>query len=682
MKINETATVSRVINFDNQLRSFFDKYHKDIIESKNKALGQIYSEADLQKLIKELRPKFVYNFFVPILLGLIGNLKNNLPRVEVIPVTENDLRNVNLQQKLLDYYLYTANDIDYELAKAYLFALIMKIGWITVDYGYDNNPDGMVEIKFANPLQIKFDPNWSRKDCKDMKYLTSYAWMTPEEIVQKYAYRDEELAEELFEKMNEIIGYSPDIRKGKVTSWTTRLFGNDKSYYKEKGYDTYDFELENSYYRNGLFKVIDHYEKLAVPTMRVYDVATGQSEDITDKVIKDNYEIDPSTTLKDWYDNDKLQRQRSKYVEPIITTGYNEQIFMFSVIPQIHKQLYGNKLKVQKSGMFKHIPVFALDIGIDATETMSIIDIVSDPVTSYNLRRNTILTYLMKMSNKGYIAEDWAVDGYQDMFKDKRIGGLKTVKAGALTKGAIEEEKLPQYPEALARYSENDKEDLFTLSTVTPNYMGKQESANESGVLYKSRVERSDIMQTWLLDNVKNTLVLVSKQCIATGQRFIKAERTIRILSEDNQPEWLVVNKTVLGEIINDVGTGLYDTAIAKSPSGKTAREQEFEKLISLSQWIAQMFGSQFIDLREIIKASNLFNKDALLKHVDKVMGIEEKAAAMENIINFMKEYQTIAQNKLQQKQLAMQIQQLTPDPASKYIDMLKQNNLLQQIGA
>lgn len=681
MQVNDTAVVSRVVSFDNQLRGFFDDFHEDLVESKNKALGQIYSDADIRKLIKEMRPKFVYNLFIPVLLGLIGNLKNNLPKVDVIPTTQDDIKNVELHQKLLEYYLYQANDIDYELSKAYLFSLIMKIGWLVVDYGFDKNPDGMVEINFAHPLQIKFDPNWQRKDCTDLNFITSYAWMTPEEIVQRYANRDSDLAEELYQAMNEVIGYSPDIKKGKVTSWTTRLFGTSKGYYKGKGYDAYkDEQIQNSWYNNGLFKVIDHYEVLSVPTMRVYDSATGVSEDITDKVMKDNYEIDPSTTLKDWYDNDKLQQVRAGYIEPLITTSYKKQRFMFSVLPHLHKVLYTDKMKVQ-SGMFKHIPVFALDIGIDATETMSIIDIIADPVASYNLRRNTILTYLMKMSNKGYIAEEWAIDGYTESFLNNKIGALKVVKNGALTRGAIEEEKMIQYPEALSRYGEQDKEDLFTMTGITPNYLGKKEAANESGILFQSRVERGDVMQQWLLQNVSDALVLVSKQAIATGQRFIRADRTIRIITEENQPEFLTVNKNVFGEIINDVGGGFYDVRISKNPAGKFAREQEFEKLISISQWIAQIFGSQFIDIREILKASNLYNKDKMLRYAEKVMQIDEQIATFENIMNFQKELQNIAQSKLQQRILAQQVEQQKQHPAEKYINLLKENNLLTNYG-
>lgn len=681
LKVNDTAVVSRVISFDNQLKAVFDDFHQDLINSKNKALGKIYSDADINKLIRELRPKFVYNFFVPVLLGLVGNIKNNLPKIDILPTTEDDIRGVQLQQKLLDYYLYQANDIDYELAKAYLFALIMKIGWLTVEYGYNKNPDGMVEINFTNPLQIKFDPNWSRKDMNDCKYITSYAWLTPEEIVQKYAARDSNFAEELFDEMNKVIGYDSEIRKSKVTSWTTRLFGHSRLPQTGKtGYEQDNYFYKDSYYQNGLFKVIDHYEVLAVPTMRLRDLATGESLDITDEVIKKDYEINPATTLSNWYDNDKLQMIRAKYQEPVITTGYREQKFMFSVIPHIHKMLYADKLKVQRH--FKHIPLFALDIGIDATETLSMIDIISDPVTSYNLRRNTMLTYLMRMSNKGYIAEEWAIDGYEDMFENKKIGAIKKVKAGALTKGAIEEEKLPQFPEALSRYADQDKEDLWTLSSVTPNYLGKQESAQESGVLYNSRVERSDVLQTWFIDNLKNALVMVGEQAIATGQRFIRSERVLRIITEENQPEFLIVNKYALGQIINDVGAGYYDLRVSKSPSGKFAKEIEFEKLISMAQFIAGTFGAQFIDLREILKASNLYNKNELIRHVDKIMQQESDIATIANIFNFQKELQNIAQSKIQQQLLSKQLQiNDAENPVMPDLKLAKQDKLLNNIG-
>ncbi len=241
---------------------------------------------------------------------------------------------------------------------------------------------------------------------------------------------------------------------------------------------------------------------------------------------------------------------------------------------------------------------------------------------------------------------------------------------------------MPQFPEALSRYADQDKADLWTLSSVTPNFLGQQESAQESGVLYNSRVERSDVLQSWLIDNVKNALVMVGEQAIATGQRFLKAERVLRIITEENQPEFLIINKYALGSIINDVGSGLYDLRVSKSPSGKFAKEIEFEKLISMAQWIASTFGVQFVDLREILKASNLYNKQEMIRHVDKVMQMESEIATMENIFNFQKELQNIAQSKMQQRLLAQQLQ--APNQQEQIIqpdlELSKQNKLLSNI--
>lgn len=677
LNFDENAILSRVISYENQLDGYFSDFHSDVRESKNQALGMIYSDADIRKLIKEMRPKFVYNLFIPVLLGLVGSIKNNLPKLDVVPVTSGDVQTAELQQKLLDYYFYNANDIDYELAKSYLFALIGKIGWIAVDYSYEKNPDGMVDIRWVNPLQIKFDPNWSRRDASDMRYLTSYAWMTPEEMVTRYAARDEELAEKIFEESKNLLGYDPSVSKSKVTSWTTRLFGSTKQYSRNKGFDTENYQEEGQWFRDGLFKVIDFYEVLSVPTMRVYDTVTGQSEDITDKVMKDNYVINPATTLKDWYDNDKLQQVRSQFVEPLITTRYRQQRFMYSVVPAIQTVLYANKLKVQ-TNTFKHIPIFALDIGESALETKSVIDVIRDPVTSYNLRRNTILTYLMKMSNRGWIAEENAIDGYEQQFLNNTIGGLKKVKPGALTRGAIQEEPLPPYPEALSRYSEQDKEDVYSLTPITPNYTGRKESANESGVLFAQRTERADVMQEWLIDNLSASLVNVGRLALATGQRFLRSERVIRIAEEEKEPEYLIINKEAFGTVINDVSLGIYDVSVSKSPSGKFAKEREFEKLINMAQFIIQNYGSQFIDPREILRASNLFSREKLVNHINKIMKEDEMLATMEKIFDFQTQLQNLAQQRLQARQLASELDAGNQDEQiARPLQLAKQKNLL-----
>lgn len=626
-KYENPGIVARIGSAEMDLASKFTTFHQDVLSNFYRLAGHIYSGADLRKLKLENRPDFEWNLFLPIILSIVGNFKAAIPGVDFYGITPDDHKGATLQKALNEYGLNIANDISYELSKAFLYAVVGKIGWLKTTWGYSDDPEGMAEIRWYDSLRLKFDVNWQRRDTKDLRFMSDAGWYEANEIIQMYAKKDPSLRDEIYEKATLIVGESA-LKSGKMKkmmlTWAERFLNTSLDYQGRKhGYDQYtndiNYQFGGTWYRgDGRFKVVDWYEKRLEPRMEILDLDTGKKDDITDDVaVQDKekrYERD------EWFDRDKLMLVKERYSTPKITQVWDEVIWQTSIVPALNLVLHDDKQKYQ-SGYFKFVPVLCFDFHPDVMEYKSIMDHIVDPVSSYNLRRNTMLTYLMKMANGGYLAEQGAVKGFEDELLSNEIGGLKKVQDGALTQKKIIPIAPAPYPEGLSRFNEEEKSDLQMISGSTPNVRGQQEISQESGVLFEQKVQQADIMQEWISDNAQAALVITSKNLIAMYQRFMTMPRMIMLLRDDTDPYWIELNKFYLGQILNNVSYGRYNVRVSKQPYGRYARDKEYQKQMQMDQYLVSTFGAQFVDPRISIELSGLSSAQKMIQHINQVMG-------------------------------------------------------------
>ena len=533
--------------------------------------------------ISSERPNFEWNLFLPIILSIVGNFKGQVPGLEFTGISPQDQQGADLHQTLSNYFLTQANDIEYEISKAFLWAVVGRIGWLKTSWSYLKDPDGMILIEWYDSLRIKFDTNWRKRDTSDMRYMSDSGFYEASEIIDIYAKNNHSLRDEIYEKARMIVGDSA-LKKGKMKkmllTWAERFLNASLDYQGQKhGFDSFsDADVAYNYgatwYNgDGRFKVIDWYEKRQQPIMTVTDLKTGLSQDITD-LVKDKKR--DSLSEKNWYDSQKLQQILQQYNEPKIREVWRDVIWQTSVVPALNLKLYDDMQKYQ-NGNFKFVPVLAHDFHPDILETKSVLDNIIDPVSSYNLRRNTMLTYVMKVTQGGWIAEQGAVKGFEDELMSNELVGLKKVADGAISNKRMIKLEPPVMPQGLLEESMLEKEDTNTISGQGPNMQGRKESAKETGKLYEQRVAQASLLQDWLNDNAQYALVMVAQNNLALAQKYLILPRVIPLLGDDSDPQWLQLNASIMGKLLNDVSFGRYRIKISKNPLGKKALELEFQ---------------------------------------------------------------------------------------------------------
>lgn len=607
----DIEVIARVVQADTQLTVQFQNFHKQILENFNLLAGYLLSEGDKAKLRREARPDFEYNVILPIILRIVGDFKNSLPGVNVFGVTDDDEAYAEMMNKLNYHFLFNVNQFEYVFAKAFLDAVVGRIGWVVQDYSYENDPRGNILIQHWSNLRLKFDTAVTDlRTQKGMNFICDNSWYSPEELQNLYANKKPDLWEEINDKSIGVLG--EDSRKKKLLlSWAERIFGKLEDYIRDfKGYDSDSLKFSGMSQwvdvRNGLFRTVEWYEKRNYRTMSMTDLVSGQKYDVTDLVQKENAGSSP-----EWYDRAKIDALKGQFAfPPMIDEDFTTKIMQTVVCPGLNLKLYDAPAPIQKR--FKYTPIFCFDFHPDVLETKSVVDAIRDPAKSINLRKNTMLTYLMRISHNEVWAESTAISDW-DSWNSNEIGRVKIVNPGNLEK--VKRVETANFPSGLDRYQQEDMEMLKFIPGSSDNSMGRQESTGESGVLYNQRVQQSEIMQEWINENAQGAMKAITRNNIDLAQKYLTTQRVIRITSEFDDPIRMMINVRVAGQVINDITKGEFDCEISPVPFGKNQKAKEWNEILQLVQILMSM-NPMYVDPIEVVKASPIRNKRAFLKRI------------------------------------------------------------------
>jgi hypothetical protein len=619
-EFEDLHSIIRISSLSVQLEQQFKTFFNEQLQNFALATGKILSTADLNKLTNERRPNFQINLFHPLLLQVAGNFKGNMPGIEFSGRNRDDHERATMFNDLNNYILYTGNDIVYEMAKAYIASQIGRISWIKQEHTYDNDDEGMVDIRYYNKF-LKFDARVDERRFEHCNFILDETWLYPEELITTYAKKNPKLAAEIDNQAKMLLGTDARSRK-LILSWAERLMNLTIDYSGETvGYDSMRvaYDLNGDYHTpDGRFRAIDMYERRMVNKMKIYDRLAGYEYDITDMVKTKDFG-------RDWFDKDKLQVVTSRMAdpEPYIEESAESKIYQTSVIPGMNIKAFDGLQQLQNKN-FKFTACLAYDWHPDILQMKSMIDMVKDSVKSYNHRDNTNLTYLMRSAHGGAYIEKKYTRGLEDQMNKSKIAGFTVVGDGAISKKGIMERGVPSVNASVERYQLLKKEEVEQISGVTPNARGLQESAGEPAKLFQSKVLQSEVMQEWASENAQAALLQICKNNLFYIQNFFTEERTFKIMNEQDNPYWLTVNKKIGDEVLNNTTVGKYDVVISKTPYGRMAKEQNKGKMLEMINILATL-NPAFVDPKAVIDIYEPKNRQDWLTRIEKIEGITQQ---------------------------------------------------------
>ena len=651
-KYEDTQTIAAVTRIETNYIQHFHPYFQEMMQNYKRVAGYIYSEADLNKLRIEERPSFVYNLLLPKMMNLAGAFINNESKVEAQPRTPGDFQLSAILCDLLDFGHYTVNNLSREQATAFMCAAIGRVGWIYQYWSYLEDPEGNMIAENFDPFRLMWDGGQPRRGLKRANCIIDRGWYTPEELINIFGQDDEDLAAEIYEKAKMYLGHDPK-KDDKLIRFIERIWGRDLSYKgDDQGYDSVTRLVDGLLYNNGnyfdtirgMFKVTEAHERRMEKVLVMYDPTSNQELNATKFV---NFSKDG----KKW-DDQKMAILQQNYPFAKYFTRTINQIYQTSVCPAMNLKLYDAPYDIQNGNM-KFTPTFCFDFGPDSLEWKSYVDLLKDPVASFNLNQNTIQTYLMKSTHGETWVEDDALGDHEAEFLQNKIGAVKYVNKGTIAQAKIKRIDPPILPNSLLQQNDMNMSIMATLSGLHDNSEGAKETANEPGVAVQMRINQSDKMMAWVQDNAIQSLIPIGQNTLSYYQHYLTPGRLLKICQDETNPYWLQINQDSIDKFVYDskgnlnqtikipgnIKTVLYDIILSKVPFGQGQKDREFQQVMYVSNALA-LINPALVSPEIMVKSSGMRLKDEYLAHIKRVIGDGGQGTLQE------------------QQQLAMDIQQ------------------------
>lgn len=154
--------------------------------------------------------------------------------------------------------------------------------------------------------------------------------------------------------------------------------------------------------------------------------------------------------------------------------------------------------------------------------------------------------------------------------------------------GSPSREPMAQLPTALANLSAIATDELKAATGVYDASIGNR-SNESSGRAILARKNEGDIANFVYVDNQVKALKRLGEILVDAIPHYYDAERSIRILGEDNAEKYVQINRPMVDEqtgetyILNDLSRGKYDVAVTVGKSFDTARMELAEAAQALS---------------------------------------------------------------------------------------------------
>jgi hypothetical protein len=530
------------------------------------------SQSVREMLREDMRPELEFNSLLPLIVYMAGMIAKNKVRMQANPIRKGD-EDKSQMHTLLNEWAMNNCDGDYEQAKAAVNAAICGIGW-TNNY-WDMVADKWI-TKSTSIFKVMFDlDSASKEDQFDWRYETYHDYFTAEEIISIYGIKGKDAAT-IRKTASDLEG--PYTQRTKPKGMMGRILAGILNFVDPVGRTEANLSegVDNwADLKNGLYRVVEFHDKRTTIRATLYNPMTREMVEVPDVVMQD----------------EELKKRfvGQQYAGWIQKDDSDTETWLTAVCPRLlpDKPLLEKSYPVQGKG-FQFKPTFCYDFDPDPVESKGILHNLISSVDFYNQRMMSFLEWLMKGVNPDVVSEKDAIDPADlPTWQSKLRGKLKEYKKGYT---APAQEKIDTtVGSALSNSADKIFEIQQNLSGFSPNQMGFQQTAQESGTLYNQRVQTGMVMLEHFFSHIQRAQEQIFNYCDRHLQTFITMPRAIRLLGEppedmdgveaDPQKKdayWLMMNYQTIDGVLNDVSEGEYDFKCDPTQLGQTAKQANF----------------------------------------------------------------------------------------------------------
>ena len=530
------------------------------------------------------RPAFEVDVVKPAVNAIIGYQIANRVDVSFVPRGgEADEHSAKLMSKVVRQVLDNAKWRHAE-TDACLDGLIQQRGYIDVRMDYERNDQGEVALRVIDPLDGIPDPDATSYDPDDWFDWHEARWLTLDQIEEEYG---EAAAKEIKAKSSEL---STNYPLGVEQGVARQGFGDRPHLMNTYGYGYYG-EGAWRRYRIVCRQVNEHVKTLVArwPTGDIRPVENSSREQIA-------WLLDQGIPVF----KKRMRRVRMQVVAPGVLL--HDEMSPYNHITAV-----------------PFFPYFRRGRSVGVIDSMtSVQDMLNKFVSQFAHIVNTT-------ANSGWQGQANSLENMSDEDLAERGGatGLLLLRKPGTEK--LEKIQPNAIPSGVDRMIEFAYKNAQIVSGVDENMLGVQKDL--SGVAVQSLQYAAQQKLAVMLDNLSRTRTMVVDRAKEMVQKFMGAERVLRIAEDDaygikRHNPYIVNERQPDGSILNDLTVGTYDLVLNEQPAQVTFDNSQFE----------QMKAIRVSDAR-VVRSSNLIDKSESAEELEKQSGQADPVAEAEAVL-------------------------------------------------
>ena len=516
------------------------------------------------------RPAFEVDVVKPAVNAIIGYQIANRVDTSFVPRGgQADEKSAKLISKVVRQVLDNAKWRSME-TDACLDGLIQQRGYIDVRMDYQNNDMGNVALRVIDPLDGIPDPDATTYDPDDWADWHEPRWMTEGQIECEYG-RD--VAKEVKARAKETRADAP---LGDEHGVARQGFADRPTMMNTYGYGHHGAEGPWRRYR-----LVHRQANEYVNTL----VARWPTGDIT-----------------------PVEGHPREYIGWLLEQG----------IPVFKKRMRRVRMQViapdvlirDEASPYDHITAVPFFPYFRRGRTVGVIDSMTSVQDMLNKFVSQFAHIVNTTANSGWQGEANSLENMTDdqLAEEGGASGLLLLrKPGTAPMEKIQPNPIPQ---GVAQMIEFAYKNAQIVSGVDENMLGTQKDL--SGVAVQSLQYAAQQKLAIMLDNLSRTRRMVVERALEMVQKFMGAERVMRIAEDDaygvtRHVPYALNQRQPDGSVLNDLTAGDYDLVLSEQPAQVTFDNSQFEQVKAMRKDM----GIPIPDAR-VIRSSNLIDKSEI----------------------------------------------------------------------
>lgn len=531
---------------------------------------------------KNKKPVLTYNVLMPTVLIMIGNeqLAKRQGRIRPRRMTEPHRSAIEIARQRWNAVVDREN-LEEKIQTAFFDALTTRMGgWIERSFAV--NDEGYLEYRYdvAENMLIHPDPelkvnDWELSKCR---WLITEAWRSLDWVKSEF-----DLDTELVEREEK-------------QPWWQKLYDSVRKFANS------DYDYTKSPYfdkRNDRFMVLEMQERRFRKMTTVWDPDTGEY-----------FLMEPSDYQQVRQNNPRLERMKD-------TT--REHIHLTTVLPYFDYAVARDEPARDPIPNFNLMPLYSFaKTNLKAVEAVSMIDLLKDAQDDFNKH---------KSQTRDFLTQHLSANTFIHHHEKEAIEKLQ--KEGNQPSGPIPLKNPQNQPFRMAPESLNpqlfvnvqDSMQFFDRISMTNQAMrGEMGKSGESGKLFSQKVDRALAAINPYFEAVAQLRKYLLKDYIQHfGWVYSERDRMLEVKNDRGEVDQVLVNLAYSSEVFNDVSEMEAYVELDEGENNRTVKEENFEKLLALTNIIAQI-RPELVDVETLLEKAPVEGAQDMVEYVRQVL--------------------------------------------------------------